>query len=168
MPVPPATDGGEGEAMAERSLQISPASIQIKIGALELTCHGPLDRDLLDGVLESLRSQLPELMAAGDKPGEYPSAAELLAQSDATTFGEKAGVAAWWLEEYRGRPSWRSGDIVDVLREAEEQVPANITDALNQKAKKGLFEVRDRRWRLTGEGRGWVKYRLLNLDEDDR
>jgi len=27
--------------------------------------------------------------------------------------------------------------------------------------KKGLFEVEDRRWKLTGEGRGWVKWKLL-------
>ena len=95
-----------------------------------------------------------------------PTAAELLGRSGARTFGEKAGVVAYWLEEHGGRNEWRSGDIVDVLKGAGEAVPANITDALNQKLRKGLFEVTDRRWRLTGEGRGWVKYSLLDLRAD--
>jgi len=60
-----------------------------------------------------------------------------------------------------GRARWRSGEIVDVLREAGEPVPTNITDALNQKARKDLFAVKDRMWSLTGEGKGWVKYSLL-------
>ena len=38
-----------------------------------------------------------------------------------------------------------------------------ITDTLNQKRDKNLLDVRDRRWKLTAEGRGWVKYALLDL-----
>ena len=53
-------------------------------------------------------------------------------------------------------------DIVDALTEAGEELPKNITDTLNQKRDKDLFEVNDRRWKLTDEGRGWVKYALLS------
>jgi hypothetical protein len=141
------------------------ATIEIRVGGVEVTCRGPVDRGQLDDVLAALRQQLPELMRTTG--GTAPDVAGLLASSAAKTFGEKAGVVAWWLEEHRGRREWRSGDIVDALREAGEPEPANITDALNQKLKKGLFEVNDRRWKLTGEGRGWVKYALLHQGEDE-
>ena len=91
---------------------------------------------------------------------------DLLAASSAKTYGDKAGVIAYWLEEHQGRPDWRTGDVLDAFEQAGESAPANLTDALNQKAKKGLFEVQDRRWKLTGEGRGWVKYSLLPRDAD--
>jgi hypothetical protein len=137
------------------------STIQIRIGTVEVTCEG----DQLEEVLRGLKSQLPELMQPERAAG--PSARELLEQSQARTFGEKAGVVAYWLEHHRGRRDWRSGDIVDVLRDCGEPSPANITDALNQKLKKNLFEVHDRRWRLTGEGRGWVRFQLLNEREED-
>ncbi|HEB53056.1 MAG TPA: hypothetical protein ENI87_07375 [bacterium] len=140
------------------------SEIQIKIGPVELTCRGEVDGEQLDHVLRSLRRQLPELMAAGERAAT-PSAAELLARSSARTHGDKAGVVAWWLENHCGRTEWRSGDIVDALTEAGEELPKNITDALNQKRDKGLFEVHDRRWKLTGEGRGWVKYSLLDKSD---
>jgi hypothetical protein len=141
------------------------STIQIRIGAVEVTCEGTVDLEQLEEVLRGLKSQLPELMQPGRSQG--PTARELLDRSEARTFGEKAGVVAYWLEHHRGRRDWRSGDIVDVLRDADEPAPANITDALNQKLKKGLFEVHDRRWRLSGEGRGWVRYQLLNEREED-
>ena len=142
------------------------STIKIKIGAVELTCRGPVDREQLEEVLSSIKTQLPELVSPQSGAPQGPTAAELLGRSGARTFGEKAGVVAYWLEEHGGRNEWRSGDIVDVLKGAGEAVPANITDALNQKLRKGLFEVTDRRWRLTGEGRGWVKYSLLDLRAD--
>ncbi|MCA8958206.1 MAG: hypothetical protein KDC87_19170 [Planctomycetes bacterium] len=142
------------------------ATIHIKLGTVELTCTGPIDREQLADVLHTLRREVPECVAAPPADAS-PSAAELLAASAAKTFGEKAGVIAYWLEQFRGRRDWRSGDIVDVLRDLDEPAPANITDALNQKLKKGLFEVDDRRWKLTGEGRGWVRYGLLGRDHAD-
>ena len=135
--------------------------IEIKIGAVALTCRGDVDTEQLDGVLRSLRRQLPELMAQGE-PADAPSPGELLERSSAKTHGDKAGVLAWWLETHSGRSEWRSSDIVDALVEAGEEAPKNITDVLNQKRDKGLFDVRDRRWKLTDEGRGWVKYGLLD------
>ena len=141
------------------------STIQIRIGAVELTCQGIVDPDQLEEVLRGLKSQLPELMQPDRRDGV--SARDLLEQSEARTFGEKAGVIAYWLENHRGRRDWRSGDIVDALRDSGERPPANITDALNQKLKKNLFEVHDRRWRLTGEGRGWVRYQLLNERAED-
>ena len=142
------------------------STIQIKIGAVEVTCQGGIDPDHLEDVLRGLKAQLPDLMQVA-ATAHTTTAAELLASSQARTFGEKAGVIAWWLEEVRGRRDWRSGDVLDILREIGETMPANITDALNQKLKKGLFEVHDRRWKLTGEGRGWVKYRLLDHRDED-
>jgi len=137
------------------------SEIEIKIGPVELTCRGEVDVAQLDGVLRSLRRSLPELMAQGESEAA-PSPAELLQRSSAKTHADKAGVLAFWLEVHCGRSEWRSGDIVDALTEAGEELPKNITDTLNQKRDKGLFEVHDRRWKLTDEGRGWVKYGLLD------
>ncbi len=140
------------------------SEIQIRIGPVELTCRGVVDQGQLDGVLRSLRRQLPELMIQGERP-EVPTPRELLARSSARTHGDKAGVVAWWLETHCGRTEWRSGDIVDALSEAGEELPKNITDTLNQKRDKDLFSVNDRRWKLTDEGRGWVKYALLEKSD---
>ena len=138
--------------------------IEIRIGPVELTCRGEVDEDQLESVLRSLRRQLPELMARN--PGtETPTARDLLARSSAKTHGDKAGVIAYWLEAHCGRSEWRSGDIVDALAAAGEELPKNITDTLNQKRDKNLFEVHDRRWKLTDEGRGWVKYALLDRSD---
>jgi hypothetical protein len=136
------------------------SEIQIRIGPVELTCRGEVDQEQLDGVLRSLRRQLPELMARGATP-TVPTPRDLLARSSAKTHGDKAGVVAYWLETSCGRTEWRSSDIVDALSEAGEDLPRNITDTLNQKRDKNLFDVHDRRWKLTDEGRGWVKYALL-------
>ena len=135
--------------------------IEIKIGTVELTCRGDVDPDQLDGVLRSLRRSLPELMAEPEA-SSAPGLEELLRRSSAKTHADKAGVVAYWLEAHCGRTEWRSGDIVDALGEAGEDPPKNITDTLNQKRDKGLFAVHDRRWKLTDEGRGWVKYALLD------
>tara|TARA_R110002073_G_scaffold271528_1_gene435065 strand:+ start:104 stop:538 length:435 start_codon:yes stop_codon:yes gene_type:complete len=137
------------------------SEIEIRIGTVELTCRGEVDQDQLDGVLRALRRQLPELMAQDVKP-EVPTPREWLARSSAKTHGDKAGVVAYWLETQCGRTEWRSSDIVDALGEAGEEMPKNITDTLNQKRDKNLFDVHDRRWKLTDEGRGWVKYALLD------
>lgn len=137
------------------------SEIEIRIGPVGLTCRGDVDPEQLDSVLRSLRRQLPELMAAQKIP-DGPTAKELLARSSAKTHGDKAGIVAYWLETHCGRTEWRSADIVDALVEAGEELPKNITDTLNQKRDKNLFEVHDRRWKLTDEGRGWVKYALLD------
>lgn len=148
-----------GKAADECSAMTS--EIEIRIGPVELTCRGDVDAEQLEGVLRSLRRQLPELMAQ-DEPRELSTPRELLARSSAKTHGDKAGVIAYWLETHCGRTEWRSGDIVDALGEAGEELPKNITDTLNQKRDKNLFDVHDRRWKLTDEGRGWVKYALLD------
>ncbi len=146
---------------------MSSATIQIKIGAVELTCNGEVDCEQLEKVLGSLKNSLPELVAAASGTEKRTvTAEELLSASSAKTHGEKAGVVAYWLETHNGRKDWRTGDIVDVLRNAGESVPANMTDTLNRKQEQDLFEVTDRRWKLTGEGRGWVKYRLLNQTDE--
>ena len=137
------------------------SEIEIKIGPVELTCRGEVDTEQLEGVLRSLRRSLPELMAQGEAEAA-PRPSELLQRSSAKTHADKAGVIAYWLETHCGRSEWRSGDIVDALTEAGEELPKNITDTLNQKRDKGLFEVQDRRWKLSDEGRGWVKYGLLD------
>ena len=43
------------------------SEILIRIGTVELTCRGDVDQEQLDGVLRTLRRQLPELMAQGAK-----------------------------------------------------------------------------------------------------
>ena len=96
------------------------SEILIRIGTVELTCRGDVDQEQLDGVLRTLRRQLPELMAQVAK-AEMPSAREWLARSSAKTHGDKAGVVAYWLETQCGRTEWRSSDIVDALTEAELQ-----------------------------------------------
>ena len=144
----------------------STSEIRIKIGKVELSCGQDVEPERLEAVLRSLEAALPSALR---NPGSHefeagPSLLELLEASSARTHGDRAGVVAYWLERYRKRPDWRTGDILDALEGAGEARPANLTDALNQKAKKGLFEVADRRWKLTGEGRGWVKYSLLPRD----
>ena len=85
------------------------STIKIKIGAVELTCRGPVDREQLEEVLSSIKTQLPELVSPQSGAPQGPTAAELLGRSGARTFGEKAGVVAYWLEEHGGRNEWRSG-----------------------------------------------------------
>ena len=137
------------------------SEIEIKIGSVALTCRGDVDAAQLDGVLQSLRRSLPELVGK-DGAASVPGVEDLLRRSSAKTHADKAGVVAYWLEAHCGRTEWRSGDIVDALATVGEEAPRNITDTLNQKRDKGLFEVHDRRWKLTDEGRGWVKYALLD------
>jgi hypothetical protein len=144
--------------------EVMTSVIEIRIGTIELTCRGEVDQDQLDGVLQALRRQLPELISQ-DAKSEVPTPRELLARSSAKTHGDKAGVIAYWLETHCGRTEWRSSDIVDALGEAGEEIPKNITDTLNQKRDKNLLDVHDRRWKLTDEGRGWVKYALLDKDD---
>ena len=138
-------------------------TIEIKIGVLELRCRGEGDwpQQQLGFVIETIRDRLPELLPGVVEPEEeLPTAVELLARSSARTFGEKAGVIAYWLQKYGGRSRWRSGEIVEVLRDMDEAAPTNITDALNQKLKKELFSVKDRMWQLTERGIGWVEFGL--------
>ena len=142
------------------------SEIEIRIGSVALTCRGDVDQEQLDGVLQSLRRSLPELVRQ-DGEAAAPGVAELLQRSSAKTHADKAGVVAHWLEAHCGRTEWRSGDIVDALASAGEEAPKNITDTLNQKRDKGLFAVHDRRWKLTDEGRGWVKYALLDRGDVD-
>ena len=137
------------------------SEIEIKIGPVALTCRGDVDAAQLDGVLQSLRRSLPELVGK-DGAASVPGVEDLLRRSSAKTHADKAGVVAYWLEAHCGRTEWRSGDIVDALAAVGEDAPRNITDTLNQKRDKGLFVVHDRRWKLTDEGRGWVKYALLD------
>ena len=137
------------------------SEIEIKIGSVALTCRGDVDAAQLDGVLQSLRRSLPELVGK-DGAASVPGVEDLLRRSSAKTHADKAGVVAYWLEAHCGRTEWRSGDIVDALAAVGEDAPRNITDTLNQKRDKGLFVVHDRRWKLTDEGRGWVKYALLD------
>ena len=138
------------------------SEIEIKIGPVALTCRGDVNAAQLDGVLQSLRRSLPELVSPDGVVGSAPGVQELLRRSSAKTHADKAGVVAYWLEAHCGRTEWRSGDIVDALAAVGEDAPRNITDTLNQKRDKGLFVVHDRRWKLTDEGRGWVKYALLD------
>jgi len=142
--------------------------IELKIGDLELRCRGADDwpQTQLEQALLTVKRCLPEAVVAGEpqqaSKRQVPRAEELLEISSARTFGDKAGVVAFWLQTHGGRSRWRSGEIVDVLREAGEAVPSNITDALNHKRQKGLFETKDRMWWLTDQGVGWVRYALLN------
>jgi len=169
---PIATDSESGSRPRETELQMSKNVIEIKIGDVEVRCssEGNDAESTLEGVLRALKRHVPEQLASnGSESGNGreapPSPEHLLRMSSASTFGEKAGIVAFWLQHHGGRSRWRSGEIVEVLRDAGEAVPTNITDALNQKLKKGLFEVKDRMWCLTGEGIGWVRYSLLTPED---
>lgn len=143
------------------------SEIRIRIGDVEVACPEGVDPKHLEGVLRSIGDALPAvILGRGGNADEPPTLRELLESSSAKTYGDKAGVIAYWLEVHQKRPDWRTGDVLDAFEEAGEAQPANLTDALSQKAKKGLFEVADRRWKLTGEGRGWVKYSLLPREND--
>lgn len=142
--------------------------IKIRIGDVEIECSGdsPEVRRTLSEALDVLKEKLPERfgLAAANQVGP-PSIEELLKRSRARSFGDKAIVVAWWLQEHGGRPRWRTGDIVESLERAGEQLPSNMTDALNYKAKQGLFEVRDRFWELTEKGKGWFES-LVDMDDE--
>lgn len=144
------------------------SEIRIRVGEVEVSCPDDVDPARLEAVFRSIAVAFPKavLPDAAEAEVEVPTIRDFLRGSSAKTHGEKAGVVAYWLEEHQKRSEWRTGDILDALEEAGEPQPANLTDALNQKAKKGLFEVNDRRWKLTGEGRGWVKYSLLPRSAD--
>ncbi len=143
----------------------SATEFRIKIGEVEVECPSDVDPERLEAILRSIHAALPRALAPTAQSSDT-SLADLLAASSAKTYGDKAGVIAYWLEEHEKRSDWRTGDVLDAFERVGESPPANLTDALNQKAKKGLFEVQDRRWKLTGEGRGWVKYSLLPRDLD--
>ena len=144
------------------SLTMTNSTIQLKIGQVELTCDAAVDPEQLGALLGALKQHVPACLETAEPEPEPPSLRELLQRSDAQTHGEKAGVVAYWLQEIRGRKTWRTGDIADALRDAGESEPANLTDTLNQKARKDLFRVQDRRWSLTEQGVGWVRYGLLH------
>lgn len=137
--------------------------IRITIGGVEVACPPDVEPERLTAVLRSLREALPEsLVREGEAASrDEPTLRDFLARSHAKTFGDKACVIAFWLEKYGGRSDWRTGDVLDAFDEAGEAPPANLTDALTQKAKKGVVVVEDRRWKLTDEGRGWVRLSLL-------
>lgn len=134
--------------------------IKIRIGGVEIECSGdsPEVRRTLSEALDVLKEKLPERFGSdGGASPQPPTVSDLLQRARARSFGDKAIVVAWWLQEHGGRPRWRTGDIVEELEKAGEPLPSNMTDALNYKAKKGLFEVRDRLWELTDKGRGWFE-----------
>lgn len=141
--------------------------IRIRIGDVEIECQGGAAevRRTLAEAIDVLKEKLPERMGVGGaaRPAP-PTVSELLQRSRARSFGDKAIVVAWWLQEHGGRPRWRTGDIVEELEKAGEQLPSNMTDALNYKARKGLFEVEDRMWELTDRGKGWFES-LVDLDD---
>ena len=66
--------------------------IEIRIGALTLTCRGEVDTGQLEDVLRTVRKELPGLMQT-EAEAPKPTAAELLAGSSAKTYGDKAGIA---------------------------------------------------------------------------
>ena len=146
--------------------------VKVKIGELEIQCSG--DEDQIEAHLERtlrvLRKHLPSAVF-GENGAETngqpsgPTVADLLSRSRARSYGDKAIIVAYWLQEHGGRQRWRTGDIVEQLEEAGESTPSNMTDALNYKAKKGLFKVEDRLWELTEKGRGW--YESLTDDRDE-
>lgn len=134
--------------------------IKIRIGGVEIECSGDSSevRRTLSEALDVLKEKLPERFGSeGGSSTQAPTVSDLLQRARARSFGDKAIVVAWWLQEHGGRPRWRTGDIVEELEKAGEPLPSNMTDALNYKAKKGLFEVRDRLWELTDKGRGWFE-----------
>lgn len=137
----------------ESTIRITAGDIQIEsTGTAE--SHG----DRMREALRALRETLPELTAG--EPERTATVRQLLDRSVARSYGEKAGVVAYWLQTHGGRKEWRSREIVEQLVEAGEPEPSNITEALNAEKKKGLFESKDRLWRLTERGLGWVEYGL--------
>jgi hypothetical protein len=88
-------------------------TIEFKVGKVEIRCSGESGwvSEQVQEVLRSLREMAPDSFgsAAAPKP---ESVAELLARSRVKTFGEQAGVIAFWLQEFGGRSRWRSGEIV--------------------------------------------------------
>ena len=142
-------------------------AIKIRIGDIEIECSGdsPEVRRTLSEALDVLKEKLPDRFGSETASSQRPpTVTELLLRARARSFGDKAIVVAWWLQEHGGRPRWRTGDIVEGLEKAGEPLPSNMTDALNYKAKQGLFEVRDRLWELTEKGKGWFES-LVELDD---
>lgn len=133
--------------------------IKVRIGDVEIECTGRGDelRENLARAISVLKETLPERLGAGASKNSTPTVKDLLARSRARSFGDKAIVIAWWLEEHGGRRRWRTGDVVEQLEKAGEPLPSNMTDALSYKEKQGLFEVENRLWKLTEKGRGWFE-----------
>ena len=144
------------------------SEVRIKIGEVEICCTGDGAEleEQLERTLRVLRNHLPNRAFGARANGapEVPTLAALLQRSRARSYGDKALVVAFWLQEHGGRPRWRTGDNLEQLQAAGESTPSNMTDALNYKAKQGLFAVRDRMWELTEKGRGWCES-LLDPEE---
>ncbi len=145
----------------------SGATIRFHKNQVEVSVPTGFDRGQLEALLGAVRAQWGDLLQEFEPEKPVPTAKSLLERSSARTYGEKAGVVALWLQEYKGWSRWRSGDIVEILEQAGESAPANITDTLNQKARKKLFAVDNRRWRLTERGEAWVRFQLLGERIDD-
>lgn len=142
-------------------------TIEFRLGQIEIRCSGEPEW-VGKSALEVLRS-IHEFAPRNFQPAGAAKAepiAELLARARTETFGEQAGVVAYWLQEYGGRAKWRSGEIVSELQKLGHKVPTNITDALNHKLRRGYFATKDRMWELTPAGRSWVLYDLLGETED--
>jgi hypothetical protein len=53
---------------------------------------------------------------------------ELIRQSGASSFTEKAIVLAYWLEEFQQRPTFSTADIKSAFEQAREHSPKNPSD----------------------------------------
>ena len=142
--------------------------IEFRVGQVEIRCCGDsewVSRQACT-MLRSLQEIVPEQIRGGATV-KAERLSEMLVRSRAGTFGEKAGVIAWWLQEQGGRARWRSGEIVKELEKLGERIPTNITDALNHKLRRGYFATDDRMWELTPAGRSWVLFDLLGEKEPE-
>ncbi len=143
--------------------------IEFRVGQVEIRCSGEAEwvSRQAGAVLRSLQEIAPEQMRGADEAVRAASVGDLLARSHAETFGDKAGVIAYWLQEQGGRARWRSGEIVKELEKLGERIPTNITDALQHKVRRGYFVTNDRMWELTPAGRSWVLFDLLGEREPE-
>jgi hypothetical protein len=141
-------------------------TVEFRVGQVEIRCTG--DESFVARQTQEVFRHLKTLVpgTAGDPVRAPVSVQDLLQRAQLKTFGDRAGVVAYWLQENGGRARWRSGEIVQELERIGEKIPTNITDALKHKERRGYFETKDRMWHLTPAGRSWVLYDLLGEEED--
>jgi len=153
--------------------------IKLKIGQNEIEFHG--DKDWVEAKLEEFQSILQTTQVQPTstiQPSTLPII-PLPVQSTATSLPDSirefhtqkgspskhtdtAMIIAYWLEKYRGTPSYNYVDIENAYGEALISKPSNTSDVMNSNQKKGyLIPAGDKdgkkAWRLSKSGEEYIE-----------
>jgi len=107
--------------------------------------------------LESLVKQKPT------SPRREVSIKEFVLQKNASSDINKTLTAGYYLEHHRGLSPFNIRDLEELLREAREPLPKNISDVVNKNIEKGfIMNAKEKKnglkaWTLTSTGDRFVE-----------